>query len=190
MIIYIDDSGTSPENAVAVAAGWIAHTDSWVDFQADWDKARDIDGDKVDSMHTAEFVFGRKGTEFEGWSLEKKQRISARLRGIIKNTVAKGFALGIVKKDFDELVPNALRVQGFDTYAIRRVLGMIDTWRQKEKLTESIEYIFDWMDPGDPRRKEIGAVFGPAEGEPEALRRYGLGSVGSRRISEDHLRPN
>jgi len=40
MTIYIDDSGTSPENAVAVAAGWIAHTDSWVDFQADWDKAR------------------------------------------------------------------------------------------------------------------------------------------------------
>jgi hypothetical protein len=47
MTIYIDDSGTSPENAVAVAAGWIAHTDSWVDFQADWDKARDIVGDGV-----------------------------------------------------------------------------------------------------------------------------------------------
>jgi len=28
MTIYIDDSGTSHENAVAVAAGWIAHTDS------------------------------------------------------------------------------------------------------------------------------------------------------------------
>jgi hypothetical protein len=75
MTIYIDDSGTSPENAVAVAAGWIAHTDSRVDFQADWDEARDIDGDKFDSMHMAEFVFGRKGTEFERWSLEKKQRI-------------------------------------------------------------------------------------------------------------------
>ena len=34
------------------------------------------------------------------------------------------------------------------------------------------------MDPGDPRRKEIGAVFGPAEGEPEGLRRYGLGKGG------------
>ena len=34
------------------------------------------------------------------------------------------------------------------------------------------------MDSGDPRRKEIGAVFGPAEGEPEALRRYGLGKGG------------
>jgi hypothetical protein len=56
MTIYIDDSGASPVNAVAVAAGWIAHTDSWVDFQANWDKARDIDGDKFDSMHMAEFV--------------------------------------------------------------------------------------------------------------------------------------
>ena len=42
MTIYIDDSGTRPENAVAVAAGWMADTDSWVDFQADWDKASDI----------------------------------------------------------------------------------------------------------------------------------------------------
>ena len=86
----------------------------------------------------AEFVFGRRGTEFEGWSLEKKQRISARLRGIIKNTVAKGFALGIVKKDFDELVPNALRVQGFEshyTYAIRtpdlRINGFLDRWSSR-----------------------------------------------------------
>ena len=117
MTIYIDDSGTSAENAVAVAAGWIAHTDRCVDFQADWDKARDVDGDKFDSMHMAEFVFGRRGTEFEGWSLEKKQRISARLRGIIKNTAEKGFALGIVKKVFDELVPSALRVQGFESHS-------------------------------------------------------------------------
>jgi len=56
MTIYIENSGTNHENAGAVAAGWIAHTDSWVDFQADWDKARDIDGDKFDSMHMAEFA--------------------------------------------------------------------------------------------------------------------------------------
>jgi hypothetical protein len=76
-------------------------------------------------MLMAEFVFGRRVTEFEGWSLENEQPISARLRGIIKNTLAKGFALGIVKKDFDELVPDAL--ESHYIYAIRRVLGMIDT---------------------------------------------------------------
>jgi hypothetical protein len=83
MIIYIDDSGTSPENAVAVAAGWIAHTHSWLNFQTEWNKARAIDVDTFDSMHMAEFVFGRRGTEFEGWFLEKKQRISAGLRDVI-----------------------------------------------------------------------------------------------------------
>ena len=77
MTIYIDDSGTSPENAVAVAAGWIAHTDSWVDFQADWDKTRDIDGDKFDSMHMAEFVFGRKGNRIRRMvSREKTTNLS------------------------------------------------------------------------------------------------------------------
>jgi hypothetical protein len=45
MTIYIDDSGTSPENVVAVAAGRIADTDSRINLQTDWDKARDIDGD-------------------------------------------------------------------------------------------------------------------------------------------------
>ena len=30
----------------------------------------------------------------------------------------------------------------------------------------------------DARRKEIGAAFGPAEGQPEAVRRYGLGKGG------------
>jgi hypothetical protein len=181
LTIYIDDSGTSPENAVAVAAGWIAQTPSWADFESAWETARNIDGDKFDCMHMAEFVFGQKGTEFEGWSLEKKQRIATRLRGMIKNAADKGFALGIAKKDFDEVVPSALRAQGFEshyTYAIRRVLGMIDVWRQKERITEPIEYVFDWMDPRDPRRKEIEVVFGTAEGEPEALRRYGLSKGG------------
>ena len=62
-----------------------------------------------------------------------------------------------MKKDFDDLVPSALRAQGFEshyTYAIRRVLGMIDTWRQKEKVTEPIEYIFDWMDPATPAERK------------------------------------
>jgi len=192
LTIYIDDSGTSPTNAIAVAAGWIAETPSWTNFEADWERARNVDGDIFECMHMAEFVFGQKGTAFEGWSLEKKQRIATRLRGIIKNAVNKGFALGIVKKDFDDLVPSALRAQGFEshyTYAIRRVLGMIDVWRQKEKVTEPIEYIFDWMDPHDSRRKEIEAVFGSAEGEPEAFRRYGLYAGGFSFKSKANLSP-
>jgi hypothetical protein len=53
----VDDSGTSPENAVTVAAGWVAHTHSWSDFQVDWDKACNIDGDKFDAFLQAADMF-------------------------------------------------------------------------------------------------------------------------------------
>jgi len=109
-------------------------------------------------MHTSEFVDGRGSkNEFKGWSLDKKQLVAARLRQIIKKRVLKGFALGVVKKDYDEIVPDALKAKGFEnhyTYAIRRVLGMIDEWRQKNMKEEPIEYIFDWKrkrSPGSPR---------------------------------------
>ena len=101
-IMYIDDSGTSPDNAVAVAAGWITDKHRWTQFESEWERARNADGDRFDCMHMVEFVFGKKGTEFEGWSLAKKQRISSSFRAIIKETADKGFALGVVKKDFDE----------------------------------------------------------------------------------------
>lgn len=158
MSIYIDDSGTSPENAVAVAAGWIANTDSWVDFQTDWDKARDIDGDKFDSMHMAEFVFGQRGTEFEGWSLEKKQRISARLRDLIKDTAQKGFALGISSVAESSPVqveePNCTihRVRGSGRTWERQTLPAMPGSRESQPVTSTSLPTFVLCTPNKKRR--------------------------------------
>jgi hypothetical protein len=178
LTMYIDDSGTSPTNHIAVAAGWVARTPGWVLFEREWKKARSIVSDKFESMHTSEFVDGRGSkNEFKDWSLEKKQRVAARLRQIIKKRALKGFALGVIKRDYDEIVPDVLKAKGFEnhyTYAIRRVLGMIDDWRKQENITAPIEYIFDWSDKDSPVRREIETIFSSAENEPEALRRYGL----------------
>jgi hypothetical protein len=166
------------QHSIAVAAGWVAKTPSWVLFEREWEKARSIVSDKFESMHTSEFVDGRGSkNEFKDWSLDKKQRVATRLRQIIKKRVLKGFALGVVKRDYDGIVPDALKARGFEnhyTYAIRRVLGMIDDWRKQENITEPIEYIFDWNDKDHQARKEIETIFRSAENEPEALRRYGL----------------
>jgi hypothetical protein len=37
-----------------------------------------------------------------------------------------------------------------------------------------MEYVFDWMEPKDPRRKEIDSLFGELEKEANADARYGL----------------
>jgi hypothetical protein len=176
--IYFDDSGTSPSQDVAVAAGWIAPMPIWMLFEREWDEARNVEGDKFICMHMADFVSGLgEDNEFRDWELDKKQRVAARLRELIKQRALKGFALGVVKRDYDQIVPAALKAEGFEnhyTYAIRRVLGMIDEWRQKNMKDQPIEYVFDWQDRNDPRRKEIERVFSWAEGQDEAFRRYGI----------------
>src|ERR1700685_674430 len=181
--MYIDDSGTSPDQAIAVAAGFIAPLKAWIEFENEWNAARAIPGDEFKCMHMVDFVSGiNKKSEFLNWSdLSKKQRILQRLRGIIKHSCLKAFALGVVKKDFELIVPPSLRLQGFENhyvYAIRRVLGMIAGWRQDNMAGEPIEYYFDWQEKGDSVRKEIEKVFSAAEGQDDAFKLFGLKKCG------------
>ncbi len=177
--MYFDDSGTSPKNTVAVAAGWISRVSYWIPFEKKWEQAGKVRGEEFECMHMAEFVFGQKDSGFENWDLPKKKRVAGRLRALIKKFAFKGFALGLSKADYNAVVPAALRAQdGYKdhyTYAIRRVLGMIDVWRREQNLTAyPIEYVFDWLERRDEKRKEIESVFDRAAGEHEAFVRYGL----------------
>jgi hypothetical protein len=177
--MYFDDSGTSPVNTVAVAAGWISRVSYWIPFEKKWEQARKVKGEEFECMHMAEFVYGQKDSGFENWDLPKKQRVAARLRAVIKKFAFKGFALGISKNDYDAVVPSTLRAQeGYKnhyTYAIKRVLGMIATWRHQQNLTDCpVEYVFDWLERKDSKRKEIETIFDRAAGEHDAFVRYGL----------------
>jgi hypothetical protein len=179
--LYLDDSGTGPTQNLAGAAGWVAQMRTWDFFARDWEKIKNIESNKFNCMYMTDFVGGWK--EFKNWGdLPKKSRLTAKLRGIIKKRALKGFALGVVKDDFDAIVPAALRAQGFEnhyTFAIRRVLGMIHEWRKEQRLEDkTVEYFFDWMDQHDRRRQEIEEVFDRAKGSPEAFEKYGIDGSG------------
>jgi hypothetical protein len=60
------------------------------------------------------------------------------------------------------------------TWTVRNVLGMIHTWRHNNNIKEPIEYIFDWIEPYEPRRKEIEAVFASGEDDPESQKLFGV----------------
>lgn len=177
--MYMDDSGTSPDQNVAVAAGWIAKTPSWIYFQRDWDKVKSIQSDKFKCMHMADFVGGHE--EFTRWGqgfTEQKSRVVKKITKILHKRVFNGFGIGVVQKDFNSLVPVALRTQGYEnhyTYAIRRVLGMISDWRKTQRLESvPVHYIFDYMDPNNPCRLEIERVFNTLGTPEENFRLYGL----------------
>lgn len=176
--IYIDDSGTAPNQASAVAAGWIAKTPPWTALEKEWSQVQT--DHKFSSMHMAEFVSGAKGSEFELWDLPTKEIVLEKLGNLVIGNVLKGFSMGVIKKDFDEIVPPELRASGHRnhyTYAIRTVMGLIHKWRLQQGICDAenpIEYIFDYMDKNDPRRLEIESVFATVGTEGENLINYGL----------------
>jgi Protein of unknown function (DUF3800) len=177
LTIYIDDSGTGPSQNIAVAAGWIAKMPAWRLFEREWNRVRSVESHKFNCMHMADFVAGYK--EFKNWGdLDEKLSLMKNLRQVIKKRAIKGFGLGVIKKDFDELVPPALKAKGYEshyTYAVRRVLGMIHDWRKSQRIEDQpIEYIFDYMDAHDPRRREIEDVFNSVGTPEENFLSYGL----------------
>jgi hypothetical protein len=177
LTIYMDDSGSGPTQGYAVAAGWIAKMPAWKLFDKDWAKVTGTESHKIECLHTADFVSGYK--DFKDWGdLDKKAATLKKLRAIIKKRALKGFGFCVIKKDFDELVPDQLRSQGFQnhyTYAIRRILGIIHHWRgELNLLDEPIEYVFDYMDKRDPRRREIERVFDSSGAEEDNFTSYGI----------------
>lgn len=175
---FMDDSGTSPNQSVAVAAGWIAKAPSWHLFDREWRKIQNDPSHKFSCMHMSEFAFGGQGTEFENWNLPKKEAVLNKLSLLVRRRALKGFALGVVKKDFDDIVPPELRNAGHEnhyTYAVRSVMGMIHKWREANGLLGTqIEYFFDFMEPRDRRRREIEGVFASVGTPQENLVKYGL----------------
>ena len=177
MSLYMDDSGTSPSQDIAIAAGWLGTLQSWKGFEKDWNKVRSIESNKFECMHMNEFVWDHG--EFENWGdLDKKLRLVPKLTNIINNRSTKGFAIAVAKSEFDAIVPKTLRKQGFEnhyTYAVRIVLGMIHKWLiQTHTQDLSVHYIFDHLNRSDPRRTELERVFTTIGTHDENFHNYGL----------------
>ena len=174
LTLYVDDSGTDPNQPVAIVAGWIAPSTQWKKFIREWEKYKREE--KTHCFHTSEAVARNPKSEFANWSDAKLQRVMKKLRYLAYDRATQGFALSVHKQDYDDLVTDDLRgVMGkyHYTYAVRNIIGAIEVWREKNDVCEPIEYIFDRMTKG-PSKKEIESVFAQAESESDSLHRYGI----------------
>ena len=174
LTIYLDDSGTAPDQPMAVVSGLIASYPQWKKFNRDWDKARKDLG--FDVFHSSECVASNFKSEFSQWDERRKIRTFRRLREIIAQRSAQGFGVAVHKKDFDEVVPQELRQElgkYHYTIAVRIVIGLVEQWRLSLGIREPVEYIFDRM--ADKKSKaEIDAVFEQAEQLTDSLHDFGI----------------
>jgi len=175
--VHIDDSGTDPNQAVAIASGLIVPGARILSLAADWNRLKIKEG--FSCWHTSECL--------ANWAEPKRSRVFRRVRALAKRYGVKAISFAIYKKDYDEVVPLELRQYSGNfhySWAIRHLLAASASWRLSNNVPYPLEYVFDWMERKNQRRIEVEDVIaqqqeaikavGWAEGE---LRNYSFRSL-------------
>ena len=163
--VYVDDSGTDPKQAVAIASAWIVPGRQIIRLENEWSTLRKKHG--FSSWHTAEFLAKNKHCEAANWDDPKLDRVFNRIRQIAKKYGVKVVSFAVLKQDYDDAIPPDLRKYSGNfhyTWAVRNLLDRLLGWRRKLGHPP-LEYVFDWLDPKAERQKkrEIEAAIEQAE---------------------------
>ena len=176
--VYVDDSGTSPSQQIAIAAALVAPHKRWLQFETEFNRLKEKE--QFGCFHTSECVWNNRKSEFANWNEDKKLRVIRRIRQMTKKYAVHAIALALYKPYFDEIVTGEFReIAGkyHYTIAIRSLLGGMSRWRggfHSELKAQKCEYIFDWMAPRtDGRREEVESVLTLAPKATDALTAFG-----------------
>lgn len=154
--VFMDDSGTSPSQHVAIASAVIIPASRLLPLEKEWDNFKAKEG--FSCFHMAEFAALNPKSEFVDWT-DKQDRIAIRLRQIVKKYAVKALSMSVHKEDYDAVVPHELRkyVNKFHySWAISAVLALVERWAGLSGVTDPFEYVFDYMGkPSDPKRREL-----------------------------------
>jgi hypothetical protein len=150
--VYIDDSGTSPNQRVAIASALLIPVKRVRQLEKEWKQF--CDKRHIEEFHSSECVARNQKSAFANWTDPEVDSALARVRQISKKFGVKAFSWAVNKSDYDEVVPDELReVWGryHYTWAIHHVLKLIRAWRGQSG--QPFEYFFDWLK--DKPRKEV-----------------------------------
>lgn len=154
--LYIDDSGTSPSQPVAIATALIIPAVQIIRLEREWDTVRQKYG--FTEFHTSEFVARNPKSEFANWDEQKQERLFSRVIQISMKYGVRAVSMAVNKKDYDEIVPQEYR--GYFgthhyTWAIRQAIANLDQLHKGRPR----EWVFQWMGgPSDERKIEIEGV--------------------------------
>jgi hypothetical protein len=160
--LYIDDSGTAPDQHVAIATALIIPAAQIIRLEKEWETFRVNEGFKC--FHTSPFIARNPKTEFANWDDVKQERVLRRVRQISRKYGVRALSVAVHKKDYDDIVPESHRyITGkyHYTWAVRQLITLQAVRFNETKPPR--EYIFQWMGkPTDSRKIEIDRVMSQA----------------------------
>jgi hypothetical protein len=144
--VYIDDSGTDPNQPTAIASALIVPAARLEELEESWQRFK-VDN-LISEFHSSECAAGQIGTEFSQWSSQRKHHVFYQVREITKKFAVNAFSFAIYKSDYDELIQGELREFGGKyhyTWAVDTVIRTLNQWAVAHQSNDPFEYIFDWM---------------------------------------------
>jgi hypothetical protein len=163
---YIDDSGTDPVQEVAIATGLIIPAAKIVALDNEWGRLKKKWGFKCFHMSAFSARNGKEEPQFAKWNDYQHKKVYELVRKITKKYGVMTVSFAVNKKDYDEVVPDELkRFAGRFHYswAVRQFISYIHEWRKRHSASAPLQYVFDWITQGDPRRVEIDEIMEQAE---------------------------
>jgi hypothetical protein len=153
---YIDDSGTAPEQKVAMATALVIPAHRIIRLESEWNTFIEKWG--IKDFHTSECAVANPKSDYAGWDEAKIKAIFKRVRQIITKYGVRSYSLSVHKSDYEALVPVESRPMfghHHYTYAIHNLLAFLDTWACRNGVEHPLEFVFDWEEPNSPQRLEI-----------------------------------
>lgn len=142
--VYFDDSGTAPDQRIAIASALIIPANRILALENEWKGFCDKYG--ITELHASECAWQNPKSQYADWNEAKIGAAFDRARQIVMKYGIRAFSFAVTKKEFDEEVPDEHKVywaQDHYAYAIRRVLRFIWKWSGDSEFMNRLDYVFD-----------------------------------------------
>jgi hypothetical protein len=146
LAIYCDDSGTDKTNRSAVVAGYLSSVAQWELFIKEWEAT--LKGFKVKQMHRSDLeTFNGEYTQARGWNPDRRKAFLQRLQPIITRRTKLPIGTAVIRKDYDEIVPEQVRAKfgGVYGWCAHTCLVKLRIWcdRKCRRHQNPIEWVFE-----------------------------------------------
>ncbi len=141
LAVYLDDSGTSPTDPVAVVAGYLATEKMWNEFEKRWTVLLSKYNIKI--LHRADLE-SYKG-EFKNWDEQRRVEFLKKAHAIIRRCTYTAVGSSLVKSDYDLIIKNheILRRFGIFSWCAQGALSGVRMWCDSRNVNSPIQYVFE-----------------------------------------------
>jgi hypothetical protein len=159
---YLDDSGTAPDQRIAVASCIVIPANQIFTLEEHWE--RFLDKYKFNNFHASACANApkTKDRQYRDFDEAKKELVFTRTREFCKKFGVQVFSFAVFKDTYDSVIPQEYREYAGShyTWAVRHIQVRVQQRRNHRGIKEPIQEIFDWQDVGSDCRNEIDDVIG------------------------------